>query len=150
MILRDEVHRIAAEALRNAFRHGGGFSVCSVVLQHRIPRRFAGTLFSTVRSDCLDGARDGHTQCRCPKTRDPGSDDNGPDINDNRHRCGLFARERQQPEILEKGCIGDRDVFRCGVGCGRHTLLDLSGAGACDRSLRRVQCHVVSLRAHAR
>jgi len=35
-------------------------------------------------------------------------------------------------------------------GCSRHTLLDLSGPVACDRNLRRVQCRVVSLRAHAR
>jgi Protein of unknown function (DUF1275) len=51
----------------------------------------------------LDGARDGHTECRCPETRNPGSDDNGPDTNDHRHRRRVFARERQQPEIGEKG-----------------------------------------------
>jgi hypothetical protein len=61
---------------------GGGFSVCCVVLRHRIPRRSARRFYSTVCSDRLDGARDGHTQCRCPETRYPGSDDNGPDFND--------------------------------------------------------------------
>src|SRR6266581_1972259 len=58
---------------------------------------------STVCSDRLDGARDGHTQCCCPEARNPGSDDNGPDTNDHGHRRGLFTRERQQPEIGEKG-----------------------------------------------
>jgi hypothetical protein len=128
---------------------GGGFSVCCVVLRHRIPRRFAGKFFSTVRSDRLDGARDGHTECRCPETRNPGSDDNRPDINDYGHRRGLFAREGQQPEIGEKDCGGRCNVLRCSVGCSRHTLFDLSGPVVCDCNLRRVQCHVASLRAHA-
>src|SRR6266550_7184838 len=39
---------------------------------------------------------------RCPEARNPGSDDNGPDINDYRHRRGLLASEWQQPEIGEK------------------------------------------------
>jgi hypothetical protein len=105
---------------------------------------------STVRSDCFDGARDGHTQCRCPETRNPGPDDNGPDTNDHRHRRGLFARERQQPEIAETGCGGRRNVLGRGVGSSRHTLLDLGGPVACDRNLRRVQRRVASLPAHAR
>jgi len=50
---------------------GGGFSVCCVVLRHRIPSRSAQRFFSTVCSDRLDGARDGHTECRCPETRNP-------------------------------------------------------------------------------
>src|SRR6266436_1803778 len=37
-----------------------------------------------------------------------------------------------------------------GVGCGRHTLLDLSGPVACDCNLRRVRCRVVSLPARVR
>ena len=80
----------------------------------------------------------------------PDLDDNGPDINDYRHRRGLFARERQQPEIGEKDCVGRRNVLGCGVGCSRHTLLDLSSPVACDRNLRRVRCRVVSLPAHTR
>ena len=92
--------------------------------------------FQPFASDRLDGARDGHTECRCPETRNPGSDDNGPDTNDHGHRRGLFARKRQQPEIGEKGWVGRRNVFGCGVGCGRHTLLDLSGLVAWDRDLR--------------
>ncbi len=83
-------------------------------------------------------------------TRNPGSDDNGPDINDYRHRRGLFARKRQQPEIGEKGCVGGRNVFGCGVGCGHHTLLDLSGLVAWDSDLRLVQCGIISRVAHAR
>jgi hypothetical protein len=90
---------------------GGGFSVRCVVLRYRIPRRFARTLFSTARSDRLDGVRDGYTECRYPETRNPGSDDNGPDINDYGHRRRLFARERQQPETGEKGCGGRRNVL---------------------------------------
>jgi len=82
---------------------GGGLSVCSVVWRHRIPRRSARTPFSTVCSDRFDGARDGHTKCRCPKASNSGPDDNGPDTNDHGHRRGLFARERQQPKIGEKG-----------------------------------------------
>ena len=54
-------------------------------------------------ADRLDGARDGHTECRCPEARSPGSDDNGPDTDDHGHRRGLFAREGHQPEIGEKG-----------------------------------------------
>jgi hypothetical protein len=129
---------------------GGGFSVCCVVLRHRIPSRFAGTFFLTVCSDRLNGARDGHTECRCPEARNPGSDDNGPDINDYGHRRGLFARGRKQPEIGEKGCVSRRNVFGCGLGCSRHTSLDLSGPMACDRNFRRVQFSVVSLCAHVR
>ena len=110
----------------------------------------AGTFFSTVCSDRLDGARDGHTECRCPEARNPGSDDNSPDTNDHGHRRGLFARERQQPEIGEKGCVGRRNVFGCGVGCGHHTLLDLSGLVARDSDFRLVQCGIVSRVAHAR
>ena len=63
----------------------------------------AGTFFSTVCPDRFDGAGDGHTECRCPETRNPRSDDNGADINDYGHRRGLFARERQQPKIGQKG-----------------------------------------------
>jgi len=69
------------------------------LLRHRVPRRSARRFFQTVRSDRFDGARDGHTECRCPETRNPGPDDNGPDINNYKHRRGLFDRERQQPEI---------------------------------------------------
>ena len=129
---------------------GGGLSVCCVVLQHRIPRRFAGTFLSTIRSDRLDGARDGHTECRCPEARNPGSDDNGPDTNDYRHRRGLFAHAWQQPEIGEKGCVSGLNVFGGGLGCNRHTLFDLSDPVACDRNLRRVLCSVVPVFAHAR
>jgi hypothetical protein len=72
---------------------GGGLSVCCLDLQYRISKRFAGRFFSTIRSDCLDGARDGHTECTCPKTRNPGSHDNGPDANDHRDRRRFFARK---------------------------------------------------------
>jgi len=106
--------------------------------------------FQTVRSDRVDGARDGHTECRSPEARNPGSDDNGPDINDYGHRRRLFARERQQPEIGEKGDVGGRNVFGCGVRCSRHTLLDLSGPVACDCNLRGVLCSLVSLCTHVR
>src|ERR1700756_762041 len=77
---------------------------------------------------------------RRPETRNSGSDDNGPDI----------ARERQQPEIGEKGRVGGRNVFGCGVRCSRPTLLDLSGPVACDCNIRRVRFRVLSLRACAR
>ena len=72
-----------------------GLSVGYVVLRHRIPRQTAETLFSTVRSDRFDAARVGQTERRRPETRNPGSDDNGPDTNEYGHRRGLFARERQ-------------------------------------------------------
>ncbi len=142
----DSQIRFAAQAflLEVAFLFAASF--CGIGYRADLLEAF----FSTVCSDRLDGARDGHTECRCPETRNPGSDDNGPDTNDHGHRRGLFARERQQPEIGEKGCVGRRNVFGCGVGCSRHTLLDLSGPVACDRNLRRVQCSVVSLRAHVR
>jgi hypothetical protein len=143
-------YRFADSICGTSVPPGGCFSVCCVVLWHRIPTLSARKFFSTVCSDRLDGARDGHAECRCPETRNPGSDDNGPDINDHRHRRGLFARERQQPEVGEKGCVGRRNVFGCGVRCSRHTLLDLTGPVACDRNLRRVQCRVVSLCAHVR
>src|SRR6266853_4140918 len=117
---------------------GGGFSVCCVVLRHRIPRRSARRFFSTVRSDRLAGARDGHTECRCPEARKPRSHDDGLDINDYRHRLGLFARERQQPEIGEKGGVGGRNVSWGGARCSCHTLLDLSGPVACYGDLRRL------------
>jgi hypothetical protein len=68
-----------------------------------IQKRPAGTFFSTVCSHRPHGARDGHTECRCPEARNPRSDDNSPDTNDHGHRRGLFDRERQQPEIGEKG-----------------------------------------------
>src|SRR5260370_17836127 len=77
----------------------------------------------------------GHTESCCPETRDPGSDYNGPDINDYSDRPGFFARERRQSEIGETGCRGRRNVLGCGVGCSRHTLLDLSSPVACDRNL---------------
>jgi hypothetical protein len=110
----------------------------------------SGTFFSTVCSNRLDCARDGHAECRCPEARNPGSDDNGPDTNDHRHRRGLFLRERQQPEIGEKGCGGRRSVFGGGAGCSCHTLFDLISPLACDRNLRRVQCGDVLLCAHVR
>jgi hypothetical protein len=70
------------------------------------------------------------------EARNPGSDDDRPDINRHGRRCGLLTRERQQPESwLSLG-----NLFRRSVRCSRHTLLDLCGAGACDRNLRRVQC----------
>ena len=105
---------------------------------------------STFALIAFDLARNGHTQCRCPETRNPGSDDDGPDANDYRHRRGFFARERRQSEIGETGCGGRRNVLGCGVGCGRRTLPDLSGPVACDRNLRRVRCRVISLRADVR
>ena len=46
---------------------------------------------------------------------------------------------RQSPHVLR----------RC-VGCGRHTLLDISVPVACDCNLRRVRCRVVSLPARVR
>ncbi len=119
-------------------------------LLHRLSRRFAATLFSTVRSDCLDGARNGHTERRCPEARSPGSDNNGADTNNHRHRRGLSAREGQQPEIGEKGCVDRCNVFGCGVGCSRHTLLDLCGLVAWDGDLRLVYCGIISRVAHAR
>jgi hypothetical protein len=103
-----------------------------------------------IRSHHPHGARDGHTECRCPEARNPRSDDNSPDTNDHGHRRGLFDRERQQPKIGEKGSVGRRNVFGCGVGCGHHTLLDLSGLVAWDSDLRLVQCGIVSCVAHAR
>ena len=60
------------------------------------------------------------------------------------------ARERQQPEVGEKSRFSLGNLFRRSVRCSRHTLLNLSGAGACDRNLRRVQCCVVSLIAYVR
>src|SRR5579859_2048227 len=36
----------------------------------------------------------GHTQCRCPETRNPRFDDNGPDANGHGYRRGFFHRER--------------------------------------------------------
>jgi hypothetical protein len=56
----------------------------------------------------------------------------------------------QQPEIGEKGSVGRRNVFGCGVGCDHHTLLDLSGLVAWDSDLRLVQCGIVSLIAYVR
>ena len=142
----DSQTRFAAQAflLEVAFLFAASF--CGIgyradLLEHSV---------STVCFDRLNGTRDGHTQCRCPEARNPGPDDNGPDINDYRHRRGLFARGRKQPEIGEKGCVRHRNVFGCGLGCNRHTSLDLSSPLACDRSLRRVQCSVVSLCAHVR
>jgi len=96
-------------------------------VRHRVQKRLAGTFFSTVCSHRPYGAGNGHTECRCPQARNTRSDDNGPDTDDHGHRRGLFDRERPQPEIGNKGCGGRRDVFGCGVGCGHHTLLDLSG-----------------------
>src|SRR5882724_2064370 len=54
------------------------------------------------------------------------------------------------PRLARRGCVGGRNVFGCGVGCGHHTLLDLSGLVAWDSDLRFVQCGIVSLIAHAR
>jgi Protein of unknown function (DUF1275) len=128
----------------------GGLSLCGVVLQHRIQKRLAGTFFSTARSDRLHGAGHGHAECRCSEARNPGSDDDRPNINGHGHRCGLLTREREQPEIGEKSWLSLGNLFRRSVRCSRHTLLDLSGPGACDRNLRRVQCCVVSLIAYVR
>ena len=74
------------------------------------------------------------------EARNPGSDDDRPNVNRHGHRCGLLTRERQQPEIREKSWLSLGNLLRRSVRCSRHTLLDLSGAGACDRNLRRVQC----------
>jgi hypothetical protein len=57
-------------------------------------------------------------------------------------------RERQQPETGEKYCVGGRDVLGGGIGCSRHTLLDLSGSVACDCNLHIVLCSVVPLCTH--
>ena len=65
----------------------------------------------------LTHAREAHTERRCPKARNPGSDDSGPDTNDHRHQRGLFAREQLQPEIGEKA---GRGIF-----CRPATLLSL-------------------------
>jgi Protein of unknown function (DUF1275) len=111
---RAPIHRFA---LGHKLSSWSGISVCCVVLRHRIPSRSARRFLSTVCSDRLNGARDGHTECCCPEARNPRSDDNGPDINDYRHRRGLFAREREQPETGEKGCVGGLNVFGCGVRC---------------------------------
>src|ERR1700735_3481689 len=62
----------------------------------------------------------------------------------------FFAREQPDPEIDQKSRVGGRNVLRCGVGCSRHTLFDLSGPVACDRDLRLVRCRVVSDGAHVR
>jgi hypothetical protein len=128
----------------------GDLSLCSVVLQHRIQKRFAGTFFSTACSDRLHGAGHGHAECRCSEARNLGSDDDRPNINGHGHRCGLLTRQRQQPEIGAKSWLSLGNLFRCSARCSRHTLLDLSGAGACDRNLRRVLCCVVSLIAYPR
>jgi hypothetical protein len=112
---------------RTSVPPGGAIFVCCVVLRHRIPSRAARRFFSTVCSDRLDGARDGHTESCCPETRNPGSYDDGPDINAHGHRRGLFARERQQTEIGEEAWVCRRNVLGWGVGRRRHTLLDVSG-----------------------
>ena len=62
--------------------------------------------FQAFALNYLTGARDGHTKRSCPETRNPRSDDNGPDTDDHGHRRGLFHRERQQPEIDEKNWVG--------------------------------------------
>src|ERR1700720_1061519 len=82
------------------------------------------------------------------EARNPGSDDDRPSVNRHGHRFGLLTRERQQPEIGEKSWLSLGNLLRPSVRCSRHTLLDVSGAGACDRNLRRVQCCVVSLIAY--
>ena len=128
----------------------GDLSLCGVVLQHRIQKRFAGTFFSTACSDRLHGAGHGHAECCCSEARNPGYDDDRPDINGHGHRCGLPARERQQPEIGEESWFSLGNLFRRSARCSCHTLLDLSGARACDRNLRRLQRCVVSLIAHVR
>src|SRR6266478_5525499 len=153
--IRRTNHGPSRRGLRDSIRGtsvpaGRRLSLCCVVVRHRIQTRLAGTLFSTLCSDRPDGARDGHTECRCPQARNTRSDDNGPDTNDYGHRRGLFDRERQQPKIGEKGCVGRCNAFGCGVGCGHHTLLHLSGLVAGDSDLRVVQCGIVSLIAHVR
>src|SRR5579863_2065848 len=65
------------------------------------------------------------------------------------NRRGLFARERQQPEIGVTGCVGGRHVLGCGLGRSRHTPLDLSGLWL-TTALHCEQCRVISLGAHAR
>jgi len=136
--------RTSADA-RIRFAAQAFFLEVAFLLRNRIPKRSARRVLSTVCSDSLDGARDGHTQCRCPEARNPGSDNNSPDTDDHGHRRRLFARERHQPAIGDKGCICRCDVFGCGDRCSRYTLLDLSGPAAGDRNLRCVLCSAVSV-----
>jgi len=55
-------------------------------------------------------------------------------------------RERRQPEIGEKSRFQSWHLFRGSGRCSPHTLLDLSGVGSCDGTLRRV--HVLRYFAH--
>ncbi len=84
------------------------------------------------------------------EARNPGSDDDRPNIDGHGHRCGLLTREWQQPEIGEESWFSLGNLFRRSVRCSRYTIFDLSGARACHRNLRRVQCCVVSLIAYVR
>jgi len=128
----------------------GGLSLCCIILQHRIQKRFAGTFSSNACSDRLHGAGHGHAECRRSEARNPGSDDDRPNVDGHGHRCGLLTRERQQPEIGEKSWFSLGNLFRCSVRCGHHTLLDLSGLVAWDSDLRLMQRGIVSCVAHAR
>jgi len=61
------------------------------------------------------------------------------------HRCGLFDRERQQPEIGKKGWSGRPQCFFWRrVRCSSYKLLGLGSLVACHRDLHLVQCGVAS------
>jgi hypothetical protein len=94
----DSEIRFAAQAFLPEVAFLFAASFCGI----RIAKRFAGTFFSTICSDRLDGSRDGHTQCRCPEARNPGFDDNGPDTNDHGHRRNSSLANGNNPGLARR------------------------------------------------
>ena len=63
--------RITNSIRGKSIRTRGNLSSYRVVLQWGIQERFTATFFSTLCANRLDGARDGHTKCRCREARNP-------------------------------------------------------------------------------
>jgi len=124
----------------------GDISLCGIVLQHRIQKRFAGSFPQTACSDRLHGAGHGHAECRRSEARNPGYDDDRLTLTVTGIAADSSLANGNNPRLARE-LVQSWQSFSARRRRSRHTLLDLSGARACDRNLRRLQrCVFRSLR----